>query len=224
MDERAAWDRFYDEDRYVMMWPSDSVVRFVRRFRFAYGEGESALDLGCGNGRHLFLLAREAFRPVGVDLSARAVARANEWMSQEGFDSCAEVSDGGALRFPDAHFGIAVSDGVLDSMLPDVAKLLVAEVLRCLRPGGEFFATLRASADRDFMQIGRVVAPNTVEVEDDCERGTVQHFFDASEVEELISGFECLSLARQDRVDWRGSGRMFSRWEVHARKREGVTR
>lgn len=216
--ERQAWDQFYADGRFIMVWPSECVVRFVRRFRATHTDRPgSALDLGCGNGRHLFLLAREGFHAEGCDLSPTAVEQANAWLEREGFAACARTTRGSALPYDAASFDLAVSYGVLDSMLPQTAVELVAETRRCLKPGGEFFTTLRASADRDYMQIGRRVARNTVEVEDTVEQGTLQHFFDLSEVRELFREFELVTLEREDRCDWLGTGRQFSRWEVRVR-------
>lgn len=216
--DQTAWNEFYEDGRYRMVWPSEPVVRFVRRDRARHGEGRKALDLGCGNGRHLFLLCREGCAAQGCDLSETAVKQANEWLEREGFAPCAKVSPGLELPYESESFDIALSYGVLDSMLPDTAMALAKETLRVLRPGGEFFATLRASADRDYSLIGKPVARNTVEVDEEVERGTLQHFFDVAEIHELFSEFELISLEREDRIDWLTTGRKFSRWEVHVRR------
>ncbi|MGE3166512.1 MAG: class I SAM-dependent methyltransferase [Planctomycetota bacterium] len=221
--EREAWDQFYEDGRYSMVWPSEGVVRFVRRFRGARSAaGKRALDLGCGNGRHLFLLVREGFVASGCDLSPAAVSQANAWLEREGFPACAQTTSGPSLPYEAATFDLGLSYGVLDSMLPEMAERLVAETRRCLKPGAEFFATLRASADRDYMQIGRPLARNTVEVDEVVERGTVQHFFDLSEVRELFGAFELMGLEREDRTDWLGTGRQYCRWEVRVRVPAGV--
>lgn len=214
--DRAAWDRFYQEARFVMVWPSECVVRFVRRHRARHGPGRSALDLGCGNGRHLKLLASEGFESFGCDASRAAVEAARGWLAREGLPGQLAVLDGPGLPYADARFDAALSYGVLDSMLPETAAELVAELRRCLRPGAEFFATLRASADRDFMRVGKEVARNTVRVEEEVEQGTFQHFFDFDEVLDLFRGYEIRSVEREDRIDWLHSGRKYSRWEVLA--------
>lgn len=219
--DRAAWNEFYRDGSFVMVWPSEPVVRFVRRFKARHGDGCRALDLGCGNGRHLFLLAREGYDVLGCDLSETAVQQANDWLVREGFEAAAQVTQGGDLPYESESLDIVLSYGVLDSMMPETAQALVAQAFRCLKPGGELFLTLRASADRDYGLIGKVVAPNTVEVTEEIERGTLQHFFDLGEVQELVADFELLELDREDRTDWLKTGRKYSRWEVRARKPDG---
>lgn len=217
--DRAAWDRFYQDARFVMVWPSECVVRFVRRHRARHGPGRRALDLGCGNGRHLKLLAVEGFESSGCDASRAAVESARSWLAREGLSAQLAELSGPGLPYPDESFDAALSYGVLDSMLPETAVALVAELSRCLRPGAEFFATLRASADRDFLRVGREVARNTVRVEEEVEQGTYQHFFDFSEVQELFRDYDVRSIEREDRIDWLHSGRQYSRWEVLALRR-----
>ncbi len=217
--DRAAWDRFYQDARFVMVWPSECVVRFVRRQRARHGPGRKALDLGCGNGRHLKLLAAEGFQSFGCDASRAALESARGWLADERLSAELALLSGPTLPYPDQGFDAALSYGVLDSMLPETAGDLVAEVARCLRPGAEFFATLRASADRDFMRVGREVARNTVQVEEEVEQGTYQHFFDFSEVQELFRAYDVRSIEREDRIDWLHSGRQYSRWEVLALRR-----
>ncbi|MFQ5418281.1 MAG: hypothetical protein ACE5FL_14745, partial [Myxococcota bacterium] len=76
----------------------------------------------------------------------------------------------------------------------------------------------RASADQEYMRIGREVAPNTVEVEAEVERGTIQRFFDYDEIAGLLAGFAIDRIDREDRVEWSSTGRAYSRWEILARR------
>lgn len=65
--ERIA--RHFDATR-ANAWPA--VEAFVER----YADGGTALDLGCGNGRHLERLLDRADRGVGIDLSRAMLVRA----------------------------------------------------------------------------------------------------------------------------------------------------
>lgn len=45
------------------------------------------LDLGCGRGRHSLALGRKGYRVTGVDLSERAIDKAEQARSQEGLEN-----------------------------------------------------------------------------------------------------------------------------------------
>lgn len=107
------------------------------------------LDVGCGQGRLLKLLASRAHRVVGVDIdpAARRLARAEVLLA--GLPNCTlRQGDMLQLPFPDADFDTIILDDVLaDAGHPEKA---LAEARRLLRPGGRIL--LLASAD------GNVVA------------------------------------------------------------------
>jgi SAM-dependent methyltransferase len=101
---------------------------------------DTVLDIGCGNGHHLFALADEIGRGIGIDLSpamiemAQASLRNSHWQDKLTFLS----GDGEKL---DALAGqsvdLAICVGALEHML-DKASVL-ASTHRILKPGGRFF-------------------------------------------------------------------------------------
>lgn len=92
-------------------------------------------DLGCGPGPHAVALARRGYDVVGVDGSPRMIEQARERAARDGVDPAFRVSDlGTTLPFDDASLGGALAVLVLQH-LPDPVRFL-AEVRRCLRPGG----------------------------------------------------------------------------------------
>ncbi len=93
------------------------------------------LDVGCGQGRVLKLLASRAQRAVGVDVDsdARRLARAELLLA--GLPNCS-LRQGNmySLPFGDEEFDTIILDDVLgDAGQPDAA---LAEAQRLLRPGG----------------------------------------------------------------------------------------
>jgi ArsR family transcriptional regulator len=93
------------------------------------------LDVGCGQGRLLKLLATRARRLVGVDIdpAARRLARAELLLA--GLPNCSlRQGDMYALPFADAEFDTIILDDVLaDAARPADA---IGEARRLLRPGG----------------------------------------------------------------------------------------
>lgn len=71
------WDQHYQEG--FLPWDTDepdpNLVAAVERFKITPGR---ALDIGCGTGTHAVWLASQGFDVLGVDISGRAIERAEE--------------------------------------------------------------------------------------------------------------------------------------------------
>lgn len=99
------------------------------------------LDIGCGRGRILKLLASRANRAIGVDIDsdAREIARAELLLA--GLPNCSlRQGDMYRLPFADAEFDTIVLDEILASAEFPVRVLLEAK--RLLKPKGRLFALL----------------------------------------------------------------------------------
>ncbi len=93
------------------------------------------LDVGCGQGRLIKLLASRAHRVVGVDIDADARRFARAEVLLAGLPNCTlRQGDMNALPFADAEFDTVILDDVLRGA-NDPARAL-GEALRLLRPGG----------------------------------------------------------------------------------------
>ena len=93
------------------------------------------LDLGCGDGLLLELLARQDGRQLaGVDLSAEALMSARRRPALAGPQVRLEQARAQALPFPDDSFDACVSHMAL-MLMADIEKV-AAEVARVLAPGG----------------------------------------------------------------------------------------
>jgi ArsR family transcriptional regulator len=93
------------------------------------------LDIGCGQGRILKLLASRARRVVGVDIDSDARRFARAEMLFAGIEnSTLRKGNMHELPFPDAEFDTIILDDVLGSSKDPAAVL--REARRLLRPGG----------------------------------------------------------------------------------------
>lgn len=106
------------------------------------------VDIGCGHGRILKLLASRARRAVGVDIDSDARRFARAELLLAGLPNCTlRHGDMYSLPFGDHAFDTAILDDVLfDADRPTAA---IAEAARILRPGGRLLL-LAAAAGQAF--------------------------------------------------------------------------
>ena len=96
------------------------------------------LDVGCGRGSILKLLASRANRAVGVDIDANARQLARAELMLAGLPNCSlRKGDMYRLPFVDDEFNTIIIDDVLVDAQNPVRAL--SEAARLLRPGGRLF-------------------------------------------------------------------------------------
>jgi SAM-dependent methyltransferase len=100
--------------------------------------GDRVLDVGSGYGRHVYECARRGAHVVALDYAA---------MVETGEITADELigvlrGDARHLPFPDATFDVVITSEVLEHIQDDVAA--IAEMVRVLKPGGRFAATVPA--------------------------------------------------------------------------------
>jgi ArsR family transcriptional regulator len=130
--------------------PGDEDDRFLRKalveLTVAAPLGD-LLDIGCGQGRLLKLLASRAHRVVGVDVdpAARRLARAELLLA--GVPNCS-LRQGNmyALPFTDGEFDTVILDDVLNDAEKPAA--VIGEASRLLKPGGRLLLLAAADAAR----------------------------------------------------------------------------
>lgn len=79
--EAAAWDRQYDQGRWDLLGAPEEIPRYavLAALVRAWSPGRSVLDVGCGDGVLRDLLGSgPQLRYVGIDVSATAIARAED--------------------------------------------------------------------------------------------------------------------------------------------------
>lgn len=133
--ESAAWQRRRDEpeERELVERTADELARVV-------APPGPVADLGCGPGAHALAFARRGYDVVGIDGSPRMVEVARIRAARDKVNASFDVGDVRApLRFADASLRVVLAILVLQH-LPDPAAF-IAEIRRCLRPGGHVLVT-----------------------------------------------------------------------------------
>lgn len=102
--------------------------------------GLKVLDIGCGNGYVLFQYARHGADVTGVDLTRTAVELSRKRFALGRMRGEFLEVDGNNLPFPDNHFDIVCSMGVLHHISDP--RPMADEIFRVLKPGGRLIAML----------------------------------------------------------------------------------
>ena len=133
--ESAAWGRRRDEPEH-----RELVERTVDELAHVVPPPGPVADLGCGPGAHALALARRGYDVVGVDGAPRMVEVARARAARDEVDATFDVHDVGApLGFADASLGGVLAILVLQHLSDPTA--FIAEIRRCLRPGGHLLIT-----------------------------------------------------------------------------------
>lgn len=126
-------------------YPNEELLRFLGRnyFGSTYKEERShikVLEMGCGSGANLWMLAKEGFDTYGIDISKKALELAKQFL--ERWNVNAKLKQG---SFTDLPFNCNSFDCVIDvfSMycLNDKEfNIALDESVRVLNEGGKFFS------------------------------------------------------------------------------------
>jgi ubiquinone/menaquinone biosynthesis C-methylase UbiE/DNA-binding transcriptional ArsR family regulator len=128
-DNPAAWDEMRALDLPARTIEEALLARLPR------GSLGRVLDIGCGTGRMMALLAPRAESVLGVDLSRRMLALARTRIAEQGLANCAvRQADMASLPLPDASFDLVLLCMVLH--YADDPATVLAEAARLVSPGG----------------------------------------------------------------------------------------
>ena len=136
---RRSPEYFREADRILFEWNQpchNAAGPFGRLFPYERYRGRRVLEVGCGQGGMAALWAERGAQLTAVDLNPDAIAATRERFSQRGLTGEIRQVDARSLPFDDGTFEYAYSWGVLHHS-PDLARS-VDELMRVLRPGGEF--------------------------------------------------------------------------------------
>ncbi len=137
---QGRFERFatrHKPDHLVSGWSAAGLRRRVATFealldRGLLGEGTRALELGCGAGTYVRLLAKRGYPVVGLDYSLPSLHRAVAAdLSQAGRYVAGDAS---RLPFQDRSFRAVTCIGVLQAL--EGPETALGEIARILEPGG----------------------------------------------------------------------------------------
>jgi len=189
-----SWDDRWQtaEGRDEWLNPDPHVVRFAKARREA--GAETALDLGCGVGRHSLALARLGFVTTAFDASMAGLDYTKRAAEEESLALIFERGNITDLPFPDGSFDFVVSLNVIYHGDATVVRQALSEIRRVLKPGGFYHDTMLSKRNARFGE-GVEVAPDTfVKPDGDGDKQHPHFYCDAAGLIGLFEGFEILTL------------------------------
>jgi SAM-dependent methyltransferase len=141
------------------LYPSEQLIQFVAVHFGGLSRADRArvkvLEVGCGSGRNLWMLAKEGFAVYGIDASAAALDVAKTHLQDKwGVRAELTVAPFHCLPFPDGYFD-AICDVVSLQHTSIVgSRKALKEIHRCLKPGGRFFSYRLSDASIMYRQSG----------------------------------------------------------------------
>jgi SAM-dependent methyltransferase len=127
------------------LYPNESLLQFLGGNYFHLPMEERGklriLEIGCGSGANLWMMAKEGFEVHGMDSSEKALELARLHL-EEKWGVSASLTKGTFLDLPyDAGSFDAIVDVVsLQHIGLDDSRLALREAARVLRPGGKLFS------------------------------------------------------------------------------------
>lgn len=123
--------RFLDAARLI----SDAANPFEELMGVETLRGKRVLEIGCGMGFHSEMLARAGAELTSIDLSPTSVMATSRRFELKGLEGRIQEMDAETLDFPDGHFDMVWSWGVIHHS--SHTGRIVRGLDRILRPGGE---------------------------------------------------------------------------------------
>ncbi len=192
-----AWDQLWRGKERQLLWsqPDPDVVDLMPQLR---RESVSrALDLGCGLGRHVILMAGIGFEVYGLDPSSYAVEHCIGWLEAEGLQANVIHGEMYPLNFAEDFFDFVLAWNVIYHATRAQMVDALAEISRVLRSKGLLYLTLNSTRNKHFGR-GSEVEPGTFRNPEKEDGQHLHHYSDEKDVRYLLGGWHIESIRESE--------------------------
>ncbi len=210
----ASWETHYTAGKSELLYPDENLVRLLKKNTLLSSPaGLTAVDLGCGSGRHLKLLADMGLSMiVGLDASYNALVISRRQCP-------GPLLQGNNLHLPlkSGSADIVIAWGSLHyNNKYDLIEML-EEILRILKRGGYLFATLRSERDT-YLKRGKHLGNDTWITDLNDINGSIAAFYSEEELKVSFSIFNEFTYGLMERTLMGDITALISHWVIEARR------
>ncbi|MDZ7832708.1 MAG: class I SAM-dependent methyltransferase [Desulfobacterales bacterium] len=109
--------------------------------------GQTAIDLGCGEGRYALYLAKKGCRVLGVDRSRTGVEKLEKMAEAQNLPIIAQTADIAEVDPAPASTDIIVAATILDHLEGELRRRAINGIKSALKPGGILYANVFTVSD-----------------------------------------------------------------------------
>jgi SAM-dependent methyltransferase len=181
--------------------PSNVVTEFLANVWTRLPTAAAALDIGTGTGRNAIFLAEEGFSVKAMDYSAPQVEALQEFArSRPDLRLEALVAD--VIQpwpWQDASADVAIDAFCFKHQIGmDGIATYIAELTRCLAPGGLYMLFLATREDGYYRQFAVPDQYGVGQIIVDAGNGISSRLYAREEIEQLFTGFDVLHYAEKN--------------------------
>lgn len=124
-------------------YPNEDLIRFLAKNYFYLPLKKrkkiKILELGCGSGANLWMMAKEGFNVHGIDIAPSGIKLCKEMLKNWKVSAKVKIGNMRKLDFPDKFFDAIVDVVSIQHVDLIGHKEVYQEAYRCLKPKGKFF-------------------------------------------------------------------------------------
>ncbi len=158
--DNLGFEKRYKTEGFVFQrrYPNEQVIQFLASHYFSLPRSKrrkiKVLELGCGSGANLWMIAKEGFDTYGIDLAPTSIDLCKQMLASYGVKAHVSV---GNMKHP--NFRSAFFDAIVDVVSVQHTNVkghqeAYDNIFRCLKKGGRFFSWHLGSKSINFTHGG----------------------------------------------------------------------
>ena len=202
-NNKKFWYISYKKNENFLLYPNENIVRFTNKYInkrsnfFVKKKKITALDLGCGAGRHIVYLVENGFYTIGLDLSREAIKKAKRYLnlkkiSKKNYKLINSSST--CIEIPKNSIDFVISHGTLDSMPSNQIYLTIKEIQKILKKNGLCYVDL---ISKKIKRKGKFVSKYDQIISEKHEKNTYQSFFDLKRIKNIFKSFKIVEIIKE---------------------------
>ena len=125
-------------------YPNEELCRFMGRNFFSLSLEKrrdiKILEVGCGSGPNLWMIAKEGFDAYGMDISEKSLHLAKQMLNEYDCSAQLSVGDMTSLDFDQGYFDAVVDVFSSNCLDEKHGEKFLSSVVQVLKPNGIFFS------------------------------------------------------------------------------------